>query len=197
MKKTLILFIGFFLGATAFSQKNPYAIFGHENKEHYETTTRDFFSVSIKDTTSNIKKLAFNFEDGYVLFLGVNDTIFKKVVIKPEQILRFLSADPAEKEYPSLSPYVFVANTPINAIDPDGQRILFVNGYYQDNSIGRNIVGADKGGMAYWQYNSERSTNSSSFIRGAQSFLKDYHGNQFIDGSGSWTSTASLRYNAG
>lgn len=179
MKKTLFLFIGLLLGATAFSQKNPYAIFGHETKVQYDTTTRDFFVISNADTTSDIKHLTFNFEDGYILFLGLNDTILEIVQIKPEQMLGFLSPDPAEREYPSLSPYAFVANNPINAIDPDGQRILFVNGFtYGDISTGQG----------YW---------GGNFIGSAQKFFNDYQGNQFIDGQGAWNSSGASRYQAG
>lgn len=45
---------------------------------------------------------------------------------------RFLSIDPYAAEYPSLSPYAYVANNPINAIDPDGRRIFFVGGANND-----------------------------------------------------------------
>jgi hypothetical protein len=35
----------------------------------------------------------------------------------------------AEK-YPNISPYTYVANNPINAIDPDGRVIIFINGQH-------------------------------------------------------------------
>ncbi len=38
------------------------------------------------------------------------------------------------EEYSFVSPYVYVLNTPINAIDPDGRRVLFVGGAGNDNS---------------------------------------------------------------
>ena len=34
--------------------------------------------------------------------------------------------DPLAEKYPSLSPYVYVANNPINAIDPDGRDIIYI-----------------------------------------------------------------------
>ena len=58
-----------------------------------------------------------------------------------------------------------MANTPICAIDPDGRKILFVNGHYQDNWIGRQIVGSDKGGKEYW---------GAGFTSAAQVFFNDY-----------------------
>jgi RHS repeat-associated protein len=41
---------------------------------------------------------------------------------------RWLAVDPLMKKYPSLSPYSFVANTPLIAIDPDGEKIFIVGG---------------------------------------------------------------------
>ena len=39
---------------------------------------------------------------------------------------RWMSTDPHASKYPHLSPYAFVANNPINAIDPDGRDIIFL-----------------------------------------------------------------------
>lgn len=47
-------------------------------------------------------------------------------------ISRWLSRDPLASKYPSLSPYNYVANNPINAFDPDGQDIWFVHGTFSD-----------------------------------------------------------------
>lgn len=43
---------------------------------------------------------------------------------------KWLSIDPLFMKYPDLSPYNFVANTPLSAIDPDGKLIIFINGYW-------------------------------------------------------------------
>lgn len=40
---------------------------------------------------------------------------------------RWMSLDPLQAKYSSFSPYCFVANTPLIAIDPDGRDIYFVN----------------------------------------------------------------------
>ena len=39
---------------------------------------------------------------------------------------RFLSVDPLTRSYPSISTYAYVANNPINAIDPDGRDIIIL-----------------------------------------------------------------------
>ena len=106
---------------------------------------------------------------------------------------RWWAVDPMAGEYVNISPYAYVANNPILAIDPDGQRILFVNGHYQDNWIGRNIVGSDKGGQAYW---------GVGFSAAAQRFFNDYSAisnSNFIDGSSSFGGDMSGgdRYDAG
>jgi hypothetical protein len=48
----------------------------------------------------------------------------EKIQIAPELVSRFLSVDPIGREFPELTPYSFVGNMPIIAIDPDGQRIV-------------------------------------------------------------------------
>ena len=42
-------------------------------------------------------------------------------------VARFLSLDPLAEKYPSLSPYNYVGGMPVIAIDPDGEKIIFVN----------------------------------------------------------------------
>ena len=61
------------------------------------------------------------------------------------RISRWLSVDPLQYKYPGLTPYNFVANSPLNAIDPDGKLIIFINGLWGAP------MGAGKGGkVGYW-----------------------------------------------
>ncbi len=86
-------------------------------------------------------------------------------------------SDPLSQKYYSISNYAFVANNPINAIDPDGARIFFVNGHYQDNWVGTNIIGSNAPGSAYW---------GNGFATAAQKFFNDYStisNSNYIDGS--------------
>lgn len=171
---------------------NPYEIFGYKTIVVYETKVSEMFKIINIDPTSDIKTLAYNVEEGFVLFLGLNDSVLSKVQIEPEQLMRWLSVDPLAKDYPSISPYTFVANMPIRAVDPDGRKILFVNGHYQDNIIGP-IMGSSKAGQGYW---------GKGFANAAQGFFKDYstitNGN-FIDGSSTFAGDMSgqERYDAG
>ena len=52
----------------------------------------------------------------------------------------WMGVDPLAEKYPSISPYAYVANNPINAIDPDGRLIIFINGMHT----------GDGGNRSYW-----------------------------------------------
>ena len=72
----------------------------------------------------------------------------------------FTSMDPLCEKYYHISPYVYCAGNPVRYVDPDGRKIVFVNGY-----LG---FGSPQGGAIYWNgYN-------SSFVKGAQSTFNDY-----------------------
>ena len=51
----------------------------------------------------------------------------------------FLSVDPADTEYPNINPYTYVGNNPINAVDPDGKRIVFIAGGIRYTFNGKNL----------------------------------------------------------
>ncbi|MFV0304116.1 MAG: hypothetical protein ACK5IC_01380 [Moheibacter sp.] len=51
----------------------------------------------------------------------------KPKLSREEKVVQWwLSVDPLAEKYPSISPYAYVANNPINAIDPDGRDIILV-----------------------------------------------------------------------
>lgn len=49
---------------------------------------------------------------------------------------RLSAIDPKAELYFQIAPYAYAANTPVNAIDPDGRIVIFINGNHYDGSGG-------------------------------------------------------------
>jgi len=77
--------------------------------------------------------------------------------------------DPLQKKYPELTHYSFVANSPINAIDPQGRLIIFINGLWGwPNKVA-------KGGTEdYW---------GAKWVQETQDAIGDHKTPFYIDGS--------------
>ena len=74
----------------------------------------------------------------------------------------FLSVDPLFEKYPNINPYVYVANNPINAIDPDGRDIVVLS--YGAKRRGHKyghlamLIGDDKKGWTYFSLDGGKYT---------------------------------------
>jgi RHS repeat-associated protein len=82
---------------------------------------------------------------------------------------RWMNLDPLADKYYSISPYVYVANTPIMAIDPDGKRIIFVPGLgyeagSKDNPYANNITHAMVGYTAKYGTTSQTVDGSHGLL---------------------------------
>ena len=98
-------------------------------------------------------------------------------------LCRFTQMDPSCEKYYGVSPYTYCQNTPMNAIDPDGERTIFVHGFL--------AFGFREGGSPYW------GGESSSFVIGANNFFNDYSKPYFVSTKHSLTSSASERFKEG
>ena len=104
----------------------------------------------------------------------------------------WMSTDGQQEEYPNISSYAYSASSPVNYVDPDGNLVIFVNGYYNTRSglITRYIteyITGNKGGKSYW---------GVDFVNKATSYLND-NNIQFVDGRGKYNSSGDDRFNAG
>ena len=91
--------------------------------------------------------------------------------IQDPRLGRWLSVDPLQKKYTDLSPYQYCANSPIQAKDPDGRLIIFINGLWG------STVGIAKPLEPYW------NSFSSTWIKDVQAQIGDMKPPRFFDGS--------------
>ncbi len=81
---------------------------------------------------------------------------------------RWMSRDPLEEKYVGLSPYNFALNTPIQATDPDGKVVIFINGLWGFWG------GVNEPNREYW---------GDSWVRSLQRNWHDFKDPLFFDGS--------------
>jgi RHS repeat-associated protein len=72
---------------------------------------------------------------------------------------RWLSLDPLFSIYPDLSPYCFVGNRPLMAIDPDGKYIYYVNSNGEFRKATRAMVRTMSGSEIYLKYLRSKTTD--------------------------------------
>jgi len=85
------------------------------------------------------------------------------------RIGRTPSIDPKANLYPGVSPYVYALNTPIQAKDPDGNIVIFINGLWgSPNQVGQG------GTVDYW---------GADWVRRAQNAIGDHKAALYYDGS--------------
>ena len=78
------------------------------------------------------------------------------------QIGRWDKTDGKAELYFGTSPYVYALNQPNQAIDPDGNLVIFVNGF--------SLVGSELGNSSYWQRTFSENRIVSSESNGINSF---------------------------
>jgi|GEM_PF-1340241 len=122
--------------ATMAQTYNPYQSIGREarvltlSNGKYE----EFFDT---DTLEVIGSAILNTKTMKVIGFVVPDTLYSEANLEPELVSRWLSPDPLAAKYPDLSPYNFVGNNPIIAIDPNGKEIFIV---IADKKTGANYT---------------------------------------------------------
>lgn len=129
MKKivsTFLLFaLVFFNNLFCFAQ-TPYDAFVPETGSKKMLKLPDSkFKVTSKTLTGDSDYILFDSESHTLKYYSKGDSLIGEFGLTATDY-KWLSIDPKAKKYPSHSPYNFVVNNPINAIDPDGRDVVFL-----------------------------------------------------------------------
>lgn len=182
-------------------------MFQTKNSYNYLNISEDYYPYGMlmpgrhEEATESVYRYAFNGMQADKEIKGERNNYDFGARMYDPRVGRWLTRDPLEAKYTGLSPYNFVANTPLMAKDPDGRWIIFVNGYYNTGNtnsgnggyaiikklVAKNEIGT-VGGEGYWK---------KKFVGGAQNYFSDPKQPKFVDGSGAWNSTGQERYDAG
>ena len=87
------------------------------------------------------------------------------------ELARFTTIDPLAERYSQMSPYGYCANNPINAFDPDGRVVIFVNGQH----------GGSGGQKSYWGGTANQVMNR----------IGDHHARYYDGAISGWLNTAT------
>jgi RHS repeat-associated protein len=122
-----------------------------------------------------------------------------------QQIGRWNKIDNRAETYQNITPYAYVANQPTNAIDKDGNLIIFINGFtFFDNSIAGNqwywreytdnhiMLRAPQNRFDPGEWRTERVQTGRAFDLEVSKQLHDEH-RHYVDGSNGLYATARYR----
>jgi len=127
-------------------ERNDYYAFGarHVRADYPQTDNRLKYNAKESQTTGSLPYLDFGARK------------------YDPRIGRWFNIDPLAEIYSPISPYTYCLNTPINAIDPDGRLVIFINGMHF----------GDGGKTAYW----------AGFDNAVMRHLSDFN-SMYYDGS--------------
>ena len=111
-----LVFLFLVISTIAFSKGNKKKALTLTNGQYEE-----FFDT---DSIEQIGSVLYNVNTQKIEGFTETSNEEDEVLISPNIISRWLSLDPLASKYPSISPYVFVANNPILYVDPDGKQIF-------------------------------------------------------------------------
>lgn len=94
---------------------------------HYYQVVPETRVVTICDEKDNYR-FGFNGQEKDNEAKGLGNSINYLARLYDTRLGRFMSVDPLTSKFPTLTPYQFASNTPIQAIDLDGKEAFFIHG---------------------------------------------------------------------
>ena len=151
------------------------------------TQTNDYypFGLSIQPTTTSPPNLYLYNKKELQTELGQYD--YGARFYDPV-IARWGHIDPKAELYFSITPYAYAANTPVNAIDPDGHLVIFVNGQHGSGTGGNR---------SYWRSDVYHMVDGGvqdyystlDFAQAVEDHFHDYHERYYDGAMGGWSNT--------
>jgi len=121
---TLVLLCCYGLYAQNNKQPNPFESIGKAPKKILTLSDGKYQEFFYNDTLRRVGSVMFNTVTGKVAYFIDRDSISSEDVDRSALVSRWLSQDPLAAKYPSMSPYNFTGNNPIQFIDADGRVIV-------------------------------------------------------------------------
>jgi len=81
------------------------------------------------------------------------------------RVARFISIDPHATNYPSISPYVYVADNPLNAIDPDGKDVFLITYATKYKNYGHSAIAVENYVTEFRVKSIDNGKVSGEFVR--------------------------------
>jgi hypothetical protein len=166
------LFIVFgIISVNAQTAENPFAKYGFKKVRAYSFSKGEFEEFHDNKEIVEIGSVLFDTKTnqvvGYISEETENDV---------DAATSAMTVDPLCEKYPWISPYAYCLNNPVNAIDPDGRLVIFINGMHTGSGGTKN----------YWGDN-------GAFANAAMKHLNDYNA-MYRDGSvGGWSNIKNNR----
>ncbi len=136
MKKKLFFVLAIFSFALSSTAQKPFKEIGKDNEVEVLTLSNGrYVEYFTNDTLRRIGSVMFNTVTNKVeYFIPPDDVALRTELERAKEVSRFMSVDPLNSKYPSMSPYCAFINNPINVVDPDGREGVVISGQPADHT---------------------------------------------------------------
>ena len=145
------------------SHLSPYAIFGDSTevlKTEFEAEGRFELEVINSNENDPVSKIIFDMKSNIATLYDSEGSVLSSIELNTEEYAIFLSVDRYSDKYPSLSPYHYTKNNPINFIDINGDSTWVTQ---TNNSITINTT-IEFSGIALYKKNGEMRKGAQARI---------------------------------
>lgn len=136
----IILLMSTYLTA---SGQSPYAMFGDNSKmlEAKSEPVPSIYRVGIQSPNGANFYADFDMNKGLATLYDTEGNVLRQDSISENAKAMFTTIDPMCENYYNISPYAYCCGNPVNAIDPDGRIVIFINGMHNGSGASSQYWG--------------------------------------------------------